>query len=56
MGVETQKENNCFITWVDGNLNGDIDCTVLGFFWTLDFRIGISAMCWFGGRGLVRAG
>ena len=23
--VETQKENNCLITWVDGDMTGDVD-------------------------------
>ena len=26
-GVETQKENNCLITWVNGDLIGDVDST-----------------------------
>ena len=25
MGVETQKRNNCLITWFDGDMMGDLD-------------------------------
>ena len=25
MGVETQKKNNCLITWIDMDMIGDVD-------------------------------